>query len=193
MERFEYKVVPAPMKGRKARGVRRAEDKFALSVEDVMNDMALEGWEYQRSETLPHEERAGLTATSTTYRSVLVFRRSKDVASQTPEADLPKLEATMPEPLPTPKPVPQAEHVPEIVEDAEEDLLITKDISPKRVRPKPVVKKSAIENSVVDVDEDDGFFSAGPMTPPRPGASDLPAALRQRASRQRSKKDLAAE
>ncbi|MEE2945029.1 MAG: DUF4177 domain-containing protein [Pseudomonadota bacterium] len=189
MERFEYKVVPAPMKGRKARGVRRAEDKFALSIEEVMNDMALEGWEYQRSETLPHEERSGLTATSTTYRSVLVFRRSKDVATRAPEADLPKLEAAAPEPLPAP----QADPVQEIVEDTAEDLPVTKDITPKRVRPKPVLEKSVVENSVVDVDEDDGFFSAGPMTPPRPGASDLPAALRQRASRQRSKKDMAAE
>ena len=189
MKRFEYKVVPAPMKGRKARGVRRAEDKFALSVEDVMNDMALEGWEYQRSETLPHEERSGLTGTATTYRSVLVFRRARDIASHAPGADLQQLESTTPEPLPAPK----AEPVQEIVDDTAEDLPVTKDITPKRVRPKPVVEKSAVENSVVDVDEDDGFFSAGPMTPPRPGASDLPAALRQRATQKRSKKDMAAE
>ncbi|CUJ20648.1 hypothetical protein [Cognatishimia activa] len=189
MKRFEYKVVPAPTKGRKARGVRRAQDKFALSVEDVMNDMALEGWEYQRSETLPHEERAGLTATSTTYRSVLVFRRSKEIASQVSEAEQPKLEAAMPGSLPAPK----VDPVQDIAEDTAEGLPVAKDITPKRVRPKPVVEKSVVDNSVVDVDEDDGFFSANPTTPPRPGASDLPAALRQRATQKRAKKDMAAE
>ena len=41
-----------------------------------MNEMAAEGWEYLRAETLPSVERSGLTATTTQWRNVLVFRRS---------------------------------------------------------------------------------------------------------------------
>ena len=37
--------------------------------------MAAEGWDYVRAETLPTEERSGLTGRSTLYHNVLVFRR----------------------------------------------------------------------------------------------------------------------
>lgn len=76
MEQFEYKVVPAPTKGQKASGVRQAEDQFALSIETLMNELAQDGWQYQRSDTLPHTERSGWTGTKSTFRSMLVFRRA---------------------------------------------------------------------------------------------------------------------
>lgn len=77
MTRFEYKVVPAPAKGKKARGAKGPEGRFANAIELLMNDMAAEGWEFQRAETLPSEERSGLTSSTTTYRSVMVFRRPR--------------------------------------------------------------------------------------------------------------------
>ncbi|MDU8911132.1 hypothetical protein [Aestuariicoccus sp. MJ-SS9] len=77
MPHYEYKVVPAPAKGRKAKGVKGAEGRFAFAVEQLLNDMAAEGWEFQRAETLPSEERAGLTKFVTTPRSLLVFRRAR--------------------------------------------------------------------------------------------------------------------
>ena len=41
-----------------------------------MNDMGREGWEYVRTDTLPMDERAGLTGgTKTSYLNMLVFRR----------------------------------------------------------------------------------------------------------------------
>lgn len=81
MTAFEYKVVPAPTKGEKARGVKGAEARFSHALENLMNTMAEEGWEYQRAETLPSDERSGLTSTVTVWRNVLVFRRARrDVA-----------------------------------------------------------------------------------------------------------------
>ena len=74
---YDYKVIPAPKKGRKARGVKGAEARFAHAIEEVMNDMGAEGWEFLRSETLPSEERQGLTASTTVFRSILVFRRPR--------------------------------------------------------------------------------------------------------------------
>jgi len=77
MLRYEYKVVPAPSKGIKGKGVRGAEAKFAFAVQELMNGMAGYGWEYQRAETLPSIERSGLASTTTEWRNVLVFRRPR--------------------------------------------------------------------------------------------------------------------
>lgn len=78
--RFEYKVIPAPKKGRKARGVRGTEKRFANALELAMNELAAEGWEYQRTDTLPCEERQGLTGRTTSFQNMLVFRRAADEA-----------------------------------------------------------------------------------------------------------------
>lgn len=75
MTRYTYKVIPAPAKGRKAQGVKGAEARFAYGLEEAINEMAAQGWEYLRADILPSEERQGLTSTATVYRSVLVFRR----------------------------------------------------------------------------------------------------------------------
>lgn len=74
--RYEYKVLPAPRRGRKSGEVKSAEGQFALGVEDQLNDLAREGWEYIRSDILPSDERQGLTSTRTVYRSMLIFRRA---------------------------------------------------------------------------------------------------------------------
>lgn len=77
MRQFEYKAIPAPNTGTKAKGVKTREDRFALSMTEALNEMAGEGWEYVRAEMLPVEERKGLTGTQTTYQNVLIFRRLK--------------------------------------------------------------------------------------------------------------------
>lgn len=76
MAGWEYKVVPAPTKGQKGKGVKGAEARFAYALETLMNDMASDGWEFQRAETLPSIERSGLTGSTTEWRNVLVFRRT---------------------------------------------------------------------------------------------------------------------
>jgi len=96
MQTHEYKVVPAPRKGDKARGLKSSEDRFAYALTRMMNEMALDGWEYLRTDTLPVEERTGLTGrVSTSFQSLLVFRRAlKSAAEAGPAA----LRATAPEP-----------------------------------------------------------------------------------------------
>lgn len=90
MSRFEYKVVPAPTRGQRAAGVKGPEGRFAHALSALMNEMAREGWEYQRAETLPCEERQGLTGKTTVFRNLLVFRRlrpqpGEDFPVPTPE------------------------------------------------------------------------------------------------------------
>lgn len=80
MQRYEYKVVPAPEKGEKARGVKGTPARFAHRLSRLMNELAREGWEYMRADTLPCEERTGLTGKTLTYQNMLVFRR------ETPQA-----------------------------------------------------------------------------------------------------------
>jgi hypothetical protein len=76
MQRFEYKVIPAPKRGEKARGVKTTEDRFAYALTLLMNDLGADGWDYVRADALPCEERVGLTGTKTTFQNVLVFRRA---------------------------------------------------------------------------------------------------------------------
>ena len=75
MQRFEFKVIPAPKRGEKARGVKTTEDRFAMALTTLMNQLGAEGWDYVRADALPCEERAGLTGTKTTFQNMLVFRR----------------------------------------------------------------------------------------------------------------------
>ena len=77
MSEYEYKVIAAPTKGLKAKGIRSPEDRFSNALEGKMNEMAAQGWEYQRAEALPSLERSGLTSTKTIWHNVLVFRRVK--------------------------------------------------------------------------------------------------------------------
>lgn len=88
MTAYEYRVIPAPTKGRKTQGVKGAEARFANALQEVMNDHAAEGWEYQRSDILPSEERQGLTSSHTVYRSVLVFRRPADDVATTDDTTI---------------------------------------------------------------------------------------------------------
>jgi len=106
MAAFEYKVVPAPKRGLKARGVKTPEARFANAIETLMNDLGAEGWEFQRSDTLPNEERQGLTGRSTEFRTILVFRRPLD-DDLPPEDEPPALiedKSTGLEPDPEPAP-----------------------------------------------------------------------------------------
>ena len=85
---FEYKVIPAPRRGEKARGARTVPERFAVALTHAMNTMARDGWEYLRADTLPCDERVGLTGTATHFQNMLVFRRA-----------LPQAAAARPEPV----------------------------------------------------------------------------------------------
>lgn len=75
MKRYEYNVVPAPKKGKRAKGVKGAEARFAHALAECMNELAADGWEYLRTDTLPSEERSGITGRATVFQNMLVFRR----------------------------------------------------------------------------------------------------------------------
>lgn len=125
MQRYEYKVVPAPQKGTKAKGVKSPEARFATTVEQLLNQLGQEGWEYQRAELLPSEERSGLTGSTTHWRNVLVFRRVLEAESEARIATM----ATEAEDIPLAQPIPGPDEVkaPEpIAEDANEPPLTLK-------------------------------------------------------------------
>ena len=90
MAGYAYRVIPAPRRGLKGKGVGSGNDeRFAHALEVTMNEMGRAGWDYVRADTLPSEERQGLTGRTTVYQNMLVFRRVLDavaVAQPEPQA-----------------------------------------------------------------------------------------------------------
>ena len=86
MDKFEYKAIPAPVFGQRAKGVRGNDGRFAQAMSTTLNQMSLEGWEYIRAESLPANERRGVFRRRVqTHHNLLIFRRPADetfVASQ---------------------------------------------------------------------------------------------------------------
>ena len=117
MAQYEYKVVPAPRKGLKAKGFKTSEARFSFALQEVMNQHGADGWDYLRAETLPSDERQGLTGSQTVYRDVLVFRRprAQDEAPLNPIAI-----EHIPDATPDPAPEPDAEF--QIAKDGGHDI-----------------------------------------------------------------------
>lgn len=112
MSSYEYTVIPAPARGEKTKGAKTGIERFAATLAEVLNDMARDGWDYVRAETLPAEERSGLTGRSTVYHNLLVFRRALAPAKSEP------VTATRAEPAPMPAAMPAPELQPETPEPA---------------------------------------------------------------------------
>jgi hypothetical protein len=107
MPRYEYKVVAAPRKGLKAKLAKTSEDRFAHALATVMNEQAKDGWEYLRTDTLPCEERKGLTGRATVYQNMLVFRREVVVAAAVEGPSVKVSAVPGPAALPPAAPVPR--------------------------------------------------------------------------------------
>lgn len=87
MQTFEYKVVPAPNRPKRVKGVKGTAGRFAAVLTETMNEQAADGWEYLRSDSMPVEEKLGLLKSRVeTYQTVLIFRRATAGALQTPMA-----------------------------------------------------------------------------------------------------------
>jgi hypothetical protein len=72
---YEYIVVPAPEKSPRVKGL-KGNRRFAYGLQEAMNELAQDGWEYYRAESLPEQERRTfMGGTETVIRNVLVFRR----------------------------------------------------------------------------------------------------------------------
>ena len=93
MTHYDYKVVPAPKRAKKVKGVRGPEDLFAMTMTDAINEVARQGWEYVRAEHLPAEAPGGwFRSAKAGEQTVLVFRRAREtlgprLASVRPEPD----------------------------------------------------------------------------------------------------------
>lgn len=102
MTAYEFRVIAAPRRGLKGKGVGSGNDeRFAHALETAMNEMGRAGWDYVRADTLPCEERQGLTGRVTVYHNVLVFRRALPA-----DAVLPGPEPAVMPPIAAPVPVP---------------------------------------------------------------------------------------
>lgn len=110
MQSYEYKVVPAPKKGLRGKGVRSSEDKFANALQGLMNELGEQGWEYQRTDTLPLTERKGLSGKNTTYQNMMVFRRTL-AAAKTQDVVIDAVPEPIAEPIVTKAPKVAAEPV----------------------------------------------------------------------------------
>jgi hypothetical protein len=99
---YEYKVVPAPDRAERIKGMKRPEDRFAHKIEGLLNDMATAGWSFLRAESLPSEERHLLRSQSV-MRSLLIFYRETedDAAHQIAPAPTPASEAEAPQTAPS--------------------------------------------------------------------------------------------
>lgn len=111
MAQYEYQVIPAPRRGERGKGLKTAEARFANALTRVMNRMAADDWEYLRTDTLPLEERSGLTGRTTTFQHLMIFRRRLPTTSAPliPEAvpapattSTPGVTASTPAPAPAP-------------------------------------------------------------------------------------------
>jgi hypothetical protein len=79
MSHYDYKVVPAPKRAKRVKGVSSAEELFALTLSEAINEVARQGWEYVRAEHLPAEAPRGLfRAPAAGEQTVLVFRRPRE-------------------------------------------------------------------------------------------------------------------
>ncbi len=79
---YEYKCVGAPEKARRIRGARTRTDRVAGAMEELINEEAVNGWEYLRTDLVPVEEKAGFfSRAQEVHRAVLVFRRATVLAA----------------------------------------------------------------------------------------------------------------
>ncbi len=79
MSFFDYKVVPAPRRSKKTKGVRDPADLFALTLTEAINEQARAGWEYVRSESIETEVPGGFLRRAREQTVVvLVFRRHRE-------------------------------------------------------------------------------------------------------------------
>ncbi len=104
MAHYEYKVIPAPARAEKAKGVKTPEGRFARTIESELNRMGEAGWEYLRAELLPSEERSGLKAAQTKWRTVLIFRRLQGDAADQMQARVLNTPPMPPDPVPVMSP-----------------------------------------------------------------------------------------
>jgi hypothetical protein len=75
---YEYRVIPAPKRLKRIKGVSSMPELFAAMLTDAINAEARQGWEYVRSESLAAEEPAGwLRRAAMVEETMMIFRRER--------------------------------------------------------------------------------------------------------------------
>jgi len=107
---FEYKTIGAPEKGKRKRGLRSPSERVAAAFEEILQDQAVDGWEYQRTDLLPVMERSGWFGKShEVHRAVMVFRRQLAQTQIESAAALRRAPSVAPSPIPMPERAPRRE------------------------------------------------------------------------------------
>jgi hypothetical protein len=131
MRRYEYKVVPVP--GRcAAKGAEKGVDPAAFTVETMLNDLGLLGWEYLRTDRMTLQK-GGILGRSEVEREFLIFRRQPVALAQRQPAE----DAQAPVALLSSRPAPTIEEIrarrvknPDLLEEAKAGR--------RRIMPRPV-------------------------------------------------------
>lgn len=91
MQMYEYLALPAPRKGSKVKGLKTPAERFAHAITELMNEVAAEGWEFWRTETLPSDERKGFRGSTVVENHLMIFRRpsAETLAEHLSERDAP--------------------------------------------------------------------------------------------------------
>lgn len=107
MTKYEYKTLPAPRRERRMRGKKSGPEAFAAAIEAVLNDEAAAGWEFQRAESLPCDEKRGVFGRRhEVLHALLIFRRAIDApVAAAPAVEAPRAAAARTEPAADPAPV----------------------------------------------------------------------------------------
>ncbi|MBN8291584.1 DUF4177 domain-containing protein [Rhodobacter sp. NTK016B] len=154
---FEYKVVPAPVRAVRVKGLKTTAERFAHTVAESINAEAAGGWQFVRTETMPCETRSALGATKQTQQVVMIFAR--EVGARRPDAGaaLAAVQAAPAVPAPAPAPVRAA---PQPVADPEPQPVA----EAPRVQPEPQVAQApAEEEPAAPVRRREPLFRSGAM------------------------------
>lgn len=76
MERFEYKLVATPCESEKYQGLTKADDAFAQTLGDGMNELGREGWQFMRTESVTEKRRGLFFIKKQRERNYMVYRRA---------------------------------------------------------------------------------------------------------------------
>ncbi|MEM9212581.1 MAG: DUF4177 domain-containing protein [Pseudomonadota bacterium] len=149
---YEYKVIPAPRRGKRGPGVKGPAGKFAYALQDALNDLAASGWEFVRAETLGADEREGMMRKKVeTFHGVLVFRREARDDPSEKVSSTPKSEARLAGLIPARGKMEKAENANDTTSDSKDDSTYedasTLDTSPS---PKKRITKPSADQDGAD-------------------------------------------
>ena len=64
MADLEYKTIAAPRRAQKVKGVRGADERYAYTIGEIIEEQAAKGWRYLQADTFHFEEKAGFFSAS---------------------------------------------------------------------------------------------------------------------------------